>query len=229
MRHREEGNPMVFPEIDIGRLYPRRNGADAQMTLQIFIEKDSAISKQLEAFARSFTSSDPSMVLDIQYAEGGKNEKMQALRIEHWPCMVVKRGDFSRIRYYGIPEGFEIQPLSDAISELRKNSTGLSRQTKDALANIRRRANVKVFVLPTCNFCPVMARLAYRAAIESPRITAEVIDSSMFTDWSQKHLVMGVPKVVLNDITDITGAVSEEQFVEKLRDADYALIDNIYG
>lgn len=218
-----------IPVINVSRLSEQRNNADSPITLQIFIDRMSAASRQLEMFARSFTSSDPSIELDVQFVEGGRNKEMQSLRIEYWPCLVVRKAGFSRIRYYGIPEGLEIQPLSDAIAELRMSRTSLSQRTKDALVNIRRRANIKVFVLPTCNFCPVMARLAYRSAIESPMITSEVIDSSMFVEWSQKHLVMGVPKVILNDNTDITGAVNEEQFVEKLRDADHALIDNIYG
>jgi len=51
----------------------------------------------------------------------------------------------------------------------------------------------------------------------------------VFTDLSQKHLVQGVPKVVLNDITDLTGAVNETTFMEKLREADHALIDSMFG
>lgn len=220
---------MEAPYVDVSRLSPRAVEKDSQIILQIFIDKESSISKQLEAFARSYVSSNPSVGLDVQFVEDGRNEEMQSLRIEYWPCIVVRKGNFSRIRYYGIPDGFELQPLADAIAELQKGGSALPRPIKDALVNIRRRANIKVFVLPTCNFCPVMARLAYRVAIESPRITSEVIDSSTFVEWSQKHLVMGVPKVVLNDNTDITGAVNEEQFLEKLRDADHALIDNIYA
>ena len=199
------------------------------ITLQIFSDPGSALSKEMIDFAQSLRSSRPSLTIDIQDSQGGTNEYLKSLRIEYWPCIVLKKDDFTRIRYYGVPTGFETSPFTDAIDELSASDTKLSENSKTALSNVRRRANIKVFILTTCTFCPVMARYAYRAAIESPRISAEVIDSSIFTEWAQKHLVMGVPKVILNDNTDITGAVREEEFIEKLRDADYALIDSMYG
>jgi hypothetical protein len=40
---------------------------------------------------------------------------------------------------------------------------------------------------------------------------------------------MGVPKIILNDNLDITGAITDVEFFDKLRDSDHALIDSIYG
>ena len=160
---------------------------------------------------------------------GGKNERMRSLHIEYAPCIVLMKGDFARIRYYGVPDGYEVAPLSDAIAELSSSAPKLSASSLSALATVRRRASIKVFILTTCTFCPIVARHAMRAAIASKSVTAEIIDSSVFTELSQKHLVQGVPKVVLNDIMDMTGAVNETTFMEKLRDADHALIDSMFG
>jgi hypothetical protein len=51
----------------------------------------------------------------------------------------------------------------------------------------------------------------------------------MFTDLATRHSVMGVPKIILNDNLDITGAITDVEFFDKLRDSDHALIDSIYG
>jgi predicted DsbA family dithiol-disulfide isomerase len=51
----------------------------------------------------------------------------------------------------------------------------------------------------------------------------------VFLDMAARHTVMGVPKMILNDNTDITGAVDEGAFFEKLKEADHALIDSMYG
>ncbi|MCJ7607115.1 MAG: thioredoxin family protein, partial [Thermoplasmata archaeon] len=77
-------------------------------------------------------------------------------------------------------------------------------------------------------YCPGVARLAYRAAIGSEHVTAEVIDSSMFLDLATRHSVMGVPKTIINDSIDITGIIDDVVFFEKLREADVALLDSIY-
>jgi len=216
---------MGIPSINIGEPLPP---AGEGVTLQLFTDK-SALSGQLVAFARYFLQSHANVKVDVQDWMEGKNERMRSLHIEYAPCMVLTKGDFARIRYYGVPDGYEIAPLTDAIAELSSSAPKLSSSSLSALATVRRRASIKVFVLTTCTFCPVVARHAMRAAIASKSVTAEIIDSSVFTDLSQRHLVQGVPKVVLNDITDMTGAVNETTFMEKLRDADHALIDSMFG
>jgi alkyl hydroperoxide reductase subunit AhpF len=221
---------MAIPSIEVGPIQPpSKEPARAEVKLLLFIEKGSAISNELMSFANSFASSRPNVRVEAIDWEGGKNERMRALHIESVPCMVLTTDDFARIRYFGVPAGHEISPFSDAVSELSRSSARLAESSKAALKNVRRKANIKVFVLSTCTFCPIVARHAYRVAIESKMVATEIIDSSIFTELSQKHLVQGVPKVLLNDITDITGAMNESVFIEKLREANHALIDSMFG
>ena len=216
---------MGLPSINVGDV---QTGAGDEVTLQLFTD-GSALSNQLVGFAKYYSQGHPNVKVDIQDWMGGKNERMRSLHIEYAPCIVLMKGDFARIRYYGVPDGYEVAPLSDAIAELSSSAPKLSASSLSALATVRRRASIKVFILTTCTFCPIVARHAMRAAIASKSVTAEIIDSSVFTELSQKHLVQGVPKVVLNDIMDMTGAVNETTFMEKLRDADHALIDSMFG
>ena len=199
-----------------------------EITILVFAEAD-ALSKELVNFVRSLEPLSPKIKLDIQEAEGGKNARMKELHIERWPMLLLLKGDFTRIRYYGIPLGYEMSAFTDALTELSSSATQLSPRAKATLSTVRRKANIKVFVLPTCPFCPTVARHAYRGAIESPKVTAEIIDSQMFPDLATRHAVMGVPKIVLNDNLDITGAVTDVQFFDKLKDSDQALLDSMFG
>jgi len=199
------------------------------ITILLIADEGSATAKELIDFANALSQITPKIKVDIQPADGGKNLRMRELHIEHWPCLVLVKGDFVRIRYYGIPAGYELPSLIDAIVELSSNSTPLSQKAKSALATVRRRANIKIFILTTCQFCPTVARHGYRGAIESPKVTTEIIDSRMFPDLATRHSVMGVPKIILNDNLDITGAITDVEFFDKLRDSDHALIDSIYG
>jgi alkyl hydroperoxide reductase subunit AhpF len=221
---------MAIPSIEVGPIVSTGGpGAPEEIKLLLFIEKESLVSKELVDFASSFVASHPNVKMETMDWEGGRNERLRSLHIEYAPCMVLVKGEFARIRYFGVPTGYEAGPFSDAVYDLSHSSTKLAASSKSALVNVRRRANIKVFVLPTCTFCPIVARHAYRVAIESKMVTTEIIDSSVFTELSQKHLVQGVPKVLLNDITDITGAMNESVFIEKLREADHALIDSMFG
>lgn len=199
------------------------------VTLTLFVDESLAFSKDMKDFANTLASLSPKIKTEVQPVNDGKNQKMRDMHIEHWPVIVLTKGDFSRIRYYGLPAGHEFPAMIDAVVELSSMRTPLSPKARAALSTVRRRANIKVFVLTTCPFCPTVVRHAFRAAIESPRVTADIIDSAVFPDLATRHSVMGVPKIILNDNTDITGAVTDVEFFEKLRDSDHALLDSMYG
>lgn len=221
---------MMLSEGDRASLERRfAQGMKDDVTLLLFVDEGSAMEKELTDFANTLAQTNPRIKVDVQKAEDGKNQRMRELHIEHWPCLVLVKGDFTRIRYYGIPAGYELPSLVDAIVELSSMRTTLSPKARSALATVRRKANIKIFILTTCQFCPTVARHAYRGAIESPRVTAEIIDSQMFPDLATRHSVMGVPKIILNDNLDITGAITDVEFFDKLRDSDHALIDSMYG
>lgn len=50
-------------------------------------------------------------------------------------------------------------------------------------------------------------------AIESPMVTADVVEAMEFPFLSQKYQVRGVPKVVVNETVDMEGAYPEPQFL----------------
>ena len=199
------------------------------ITLVVFADESAIVSRELVDFAKTLSSLSSKIKLQVEKVEDGKNPRMRDFRVELEPVLILQKGEFSRIHYYGIPNGFETPPILDAIVELSNLKTPLSPKSKSIVQTIRRKANIKIFVLTTCTFCPIVARHAYRASIESPRITAEVIDSQIFSDLAARHSVMGVPKIILNDNLDSTGAIQEVEFFEKLKDSDISQIDSIYG
>lgn len=203
-------------------------GMRDEVTLILFLD-DTTASKELQEFAELLARITPKIKLDIQKVDDGRNQRFKELRLEHWPVILLTRPDFARIRYYGTPLGYELPAIADGLVDLSNLTTPLSPRAKTALATVRRRANIKVFVTVTCPYCPTVVRHAYRGAIESTKVTAEVIDTQLFPDLAARHSVMGTPKIVLNDNLDITGAMGDVEFFEKLRDSDHALVDSMYG
>ncbi len=219
----------MFSESDRAALEKRFSSMAYPVTLLVFAD-DGLISKGLTELAIALAATSPDKLkVDVQGADGGRNPRMRELKLDHWPVLLPTKADFSRIRYYGVPAGYEIAPIVEGLVELSASRTGISPKAREALSTVRRKANIKVFVLPTCHFCPIVAKHAYRAAIESRNVSVDVIDTQMFPDLATRHAVMGVPKVILNDNLDITGAMGEVEFFEKLRDSDHALLDSMYG
>ena len=218
----------MFSDNDRLALERRFSSMVDLVTLVVFGD-DGPISRQLGDLAKALAATALKISVDIQGADGGRNPFMKELRVDHWPVLVPTKPGFSRIRYFGVPAGYEVAPIVESLVELSASKTGLSPKARESLATVRRKANIKIFVLPTCHFCPIVAKHAYRAAIESVNVSVDVIDAQMFPDLATRHAVMGVPKVILNDNLDITGAMDEAEFFEKLRDSDHALLDSMYG
>jgi glutaredoxin-like protein len=140
--------------------------------------------------------------------------KAKELGIERIPAIaVIGKKDYG-VRIYGIPYGYELQTLVEAIVNVSKGTTDLSDKTKAVLKDIKTPVNIKVFVSLTCPHCPSAAATAHKLAIECELIKADVIDSQEFPDMALKYNVIGVPKIVINDKVDFIGEFNEDLFAE---------------
>jgi glutaredoxin-like protein len=126
---------------------------------------------------------------------------------------IIGKKDYG-VRMYGIPYGYELQTLIEAIINVSKGTTDLSDKTKTVLKDISSPVQIKVFVSLTCPHCPVAAAVAHKLAIECDLIKADVIDSSEFPDLAMKYNVIGVPKIIINEKTEFVGAFNEDLFAE---------------
>lgn len=61
--------------------------------------------------------------------------------------------------------------------------------------------------------------MAHRLAVENEHITADVVEASEFVDLSERYRVQGVPKTIINDRVEFTGALPEPRFVQQVLQA----------
>jgi glutaredoxin-like protein len=141
-------------------------------------------------------------------------DKAKEMGIERIPAIaIVGKKDYG-VRIYGMPYGYELQTLIEAIVTVSKGQTDLSEKTKTVLQDVKTPVNIKVFVNLTCPHCPAAGAIAHKLAVECDLIRAEVIDAQEFPDLAMKYNVMGVPKIVINDKVDFMGAFNEDLFAE---------------
>jgi len=139
--------------------------------------------------------------------------KAKELRIDKIPAMAVIGAKDYGIRFYGIPSGYEFTSLVGAILDVSKGDSGLSPKSRELLRNLDQSVHIQVFVTPTCPFCPAAVRLAHRVAIESDMIWSDMVEANEFVPLVQKYGVLGVPKIIINERSEIGGAVPEDLFV----------------
>ncbi|MEM0094702.1 MAG: thioredoxin family protein [Candidatus Micrarchaeaceae archaeon] len=141
------------------------------------------------------------------------------LGIERTPAIVIGGAKIYNVFYFGIPAGHEFSALLEDIMDASNNRTRLAESTKSALKGIKGKLDIKVFVTPTCPWCPRAVRTAHQFAMENSNIRSSMIESMEFPEYAEKYAVMAVPKVVINDDVSFEGALPEPQFLEYVLEA----------
>ena len=140
--------------------------------------------------------------------------KAKEFGIDKIPALaIIGKKDYG-VRIYGIPYGYELQTLIEAIINVSKGKTDLSDKTKQILTDVTSPVHIQVFVTLTCPHCPAAAAVAHKLAIESDMVKADVIESSEFPDLAMKYNVIGVPKIIINETVEFVGAFNEDLFAE---------------
>jgi glutaredoxin-like protein len=103
------------------------------------------------------------------------------------------------IRFYGIPAGYEFISLLESIEIVSAGQSGLSASGKEKIKGIARSVHLQVFVTPTCPYCPRAVVQAFRMAVESPKVTASMVEATEFPHLANKYQVSGVPHTVIGD------------------------------
>jgi len=56
-------------------------------------------------------------------------------------------------------------------------------------------------------------------AVESSRVTGDVIEAQEFPDLARRYGVRGVPKIIINDTAEFVGALPERDYLAQVKAA----------
>ena len=143
-------------------------------------------------------------------------EKAEEFGIDKVPAIVIHGPKESHVKFYGIPAGYEFNTLLKDIVQISRGETELSPETRKALGTVKRLLHIKVFVTPTCPYCPGAVSLAHQFAMENPNINADMIEINEFPQLAIKYNVMGVPKTIVNETIEVLGMQPEEELLRQV-------------
>ena len=69
--------------------------------------------------------------------------------VDKIPAVVLTGAAKGKVRFYGIPSGYEFASLVESIADVSKGTTNLSDATRTALAALPAPVHIQVFVTPT--------------------------------------------------------------------------------
>jgi len=161
---------------------------------------------------------DGKIKLEIYEFEKEK-ELVEKYRINKIPATLIFGEKEYKIRFFGIPSGYEFSTLLEDVIDASRGRTNLKENIKEEIRKIDSDVHIQVFVTPTCPYCPIAVHTAHQMAIENERITGDMVEVIEFPHLAQKYNVMGVPKIVINETREIVGAVPEEVILEEIKAA----------
>jgi alkyl hydroperoxide reductase subunit AhpF len=106
-------------------------------------------SEQVKRLVEELGALEPKLAVE-SYNYVLDTEKVQALRITRTPAVAVLGADKDYgVRFYGVPAGYEFGTLVDLILDVSSGQSGLSEQTRSALAQVKAPVHIQVFSTPT--------------------------------------------------------------------------------
>ena len=96
---------------------------------------------QIASLSDQITVEEYNLVLD--------KEKVAEYGVERVPSIAIVGEHDLGIRYCGVPAGYELASIVDAVRLVASGETGLSEESLAALAALDRQVEVQVFVTPT--------------------------------------------------------------------------------
>jgi alkyl hydroperoxide reductase subunit AhpF len=88
--------------------------------------------------------------LHLRVREMSKAEEEAAEHgIDRVPAFVVKGAQRGRVRFFGIPAGYELSAFIQDLVDASRGESGLTPETRQYLASLDKDVNIKVFTTPT--------------------------------------------------------------------------------
>lgn len=137
--------------------------------------------------------------------------------IDKVPAIIVTRGENKNIRFFGVPGGYEFNSLLETLKNVSSGGPALSLANEKKIKSVKEKILIRVFVTPTCPYCPPAVVTAHRIALANPVITADMVEATEFPELSRENNVSSVPKTVITDSRgrkkELIGAHPEDDVV----------------
>lgn len=171
-------------------------------SIELVVVKDSSVEKSLEIENAVKDIASVSDKIKFSSYEKGENAELEAnIGAERFPTIAIldKDGKFSGIKYSAVPGGHELNSFILAMYNVAGPGQKLSDETLSKIAGIGKPVNIKIGISLSCTKCPDTVQSVQRIAALNKNVKVEVVDVLTFKDFKDKHDIMSVPAMVVND------------------------------
>ncbi|MHA2186559.1 MAG: thioredoxin family protein [Promethearchaeota archaeon] len=156
--------------------------------------------------------------LEVEEISTEENEEeAEKFNVERIPAILfVDENDKEIVRYLAHPTGSEFVPFLNSIQYFSGVRPYYADQIITHLKKIRK-SNMKIFITPTCPYCPATVPvLTLFSIVSKGKISSEIIDVNLNPDIGMKYQVQSVPHTVINEKDSIIGQFTPQDLLDKL-------------
>jgi thioredoxin reductase (NADPH) len=217
MKEKKAKNDVLLPpearkilKQDFGQL-------ENPVTVLVFTDEENKENRPFSEFTVRFLGELSEITDKIRLViEKVSGESARKYGISRAPVILIEPEKY-HIRLIGAPGGEEAQTLIIALIMASTGRTILSEESKKRLNELKEKRNIKVFVSPTCPYCPHQAATAIAAAVEKPgMVKAEIIEIFENKDLATQYNAFSVPQTFIDDHLVGLGLQPQEVVVEEL-------------
>lgn len=158
-------------------------------------------------------------VTALIYKKGENPEMENKVHADKFPIVAIlnKYGEYTGVKFHGVPGGHELNSFLIAMYNIAGPGQEINADVLNDIKSIDKKLNIKVGVSLSCHVCPDVVMAAQRIAIENPNIETEMLDLSNFPELKDKHKIMSVPAIIVNDEKVYFGGKKLEEIVNLLK------------
>ncbi|HHX72358.1 MAG TPA: FAD-dependent oxidoreductase [Clostridiales bacterium] len=187
------------------------------LTLLTVVDPTNAKSAELLAFLKEVEPLSPRIHLQV-LQKGQDPAAEEKIYLERFPSVALldDTGAYTGVTFSGIPGGHEMNSFVLALYHYGADDK-LTPEQIAKIQSIKKPLHLAVCVSLTCHLCPEVVSAAQSIALKNPLVRAEMIDLGLFPEIRQRHKVMSVPVMLINNGEKIVfGAKSMDQILDIL-------------
>ncbi len=186
---------------------------DIPLYLFVGHEQDDVFVQACRQVIRAFRELTPRITVKEFYLD---HEMAAKWHVESSPTLLIDPDNYN-IRWMGAPMGEEGRSFLEAMILVGMGESGLSDQSRPVVQRIDSPRDIKIFVSPTCPYCPQQVVNGLKAVIEAPQwVSLEIVDIQSRPDLAERYGAHSVPQAFANDVLIGQGAQQEEVFMSSL-------------
>ena len=161
------------------------------LVLKLYLD-DRPVSAELEGYMTALAALTDKLTAAV--AEHHASSEMA-------PCVKVCLADGKEtgLAFHGVPGGHEFTSFILGLYNAAGPGQAIDEEVRRKIAAVEHPVEMKLLVTLSCTMCPELVLAAQRIAAENPLVTAEAYDIHHFEGLKNRHKVMSVPCLVIND------------------------------